>query len=91
MVEQLTRLKLEFEREPDGGYVVTSPDIPELVTEGDTWEEAWANIRDALSTIMELYREEGKPLYVISDEEARRITTEGVLSDTDYDLQRTNE
>ena len=76
MVEQLTRLKVEFEREPDGSYVVTSPDIPELVTEGDTWEETWANIRDALSAIMDLCREEGKPLYAISDEEARRITTE---------------
>ena len=38
MIEQLVRVRIEFEREPDGGYVVTSPDIPELVTEGDTWE-----------------------------------------------------
>ena len=76
MVEQLTRLRLEFERESDGGYTVTSPDVPELVTGGDTWEEVWANIRDALSTIMELYRDEGKPMYVISEEDAQRITTE---------------
>ena len=74
MVEQLTRLKLEFEIQPEGGYVVTSPDVPELVTEGDTWEEAWDHLRDALSEIRALYRDEGRDLGVISDEGSRIVT-----------------
>jgi predicted RNase H-like HicB family nuclease len=32
--------------QPKGGYTVTSPDMPDLVTEGDTRAEALAGARD---------------------------------------------
>jgi antitoxin HicB len=35
----------------DGGYVVTSPFDTELVTEGETIEEAFANANDALKAL----------------------------------------
>jgi antitoxin HicB len=35
--------------QPEGGYVVTSPLLPELATEGETMEEALQNVRDAVS------------------------------------------
>jgi antitoxin HicB len=39
----------------DGGYVVTFPDIPEAITQGETLEEAMAMAKDALETAMEFY------------------------------------
>lgn len=41
---------------------MTSPVLPELVTEGDTIEEAFANVRDALAAVIELYQDENRPL-----------------------------
>jgi antitoxin HicB len=41
---------------------VTSPLLPELVTEGDTVEEALANVRDALVAVVEAYEELGRTL-----------------------------
>ncbi len=36
----------------EGGYVVTSPLDPELITEAETVEEAFANARDARKALM---------------------------------------
>ncbi len=41
---------------------MTSPLIPELVTEGDTVEDALENVRDAFAAVLEIYREEGRAL-----------------------------
>ncbi|MSQ10878.1 MAG: type II toxin-antitoxin system HicB family antitoxin [Dehalococcoidia bacterium] len=38
----------EFEAADEGGYVVSVPDAPECWSEGDSFEEALANIKDAL-------------------------------------------
>ncbi|EMJ4788504.1 MULTISPECIES: type II toxin-antitoxin system HicB family antitoxin [Enterobacteriaceae] len=47
--------------EPDsGGYVVSFPDIPEALTQGDTREEALEMARDALVTAFEFYFEDGE-------------------------------
>jgi antitoxin HicB len=58
----IRRLPLVFTPQPEGGFTVTSPVLPELVTEGDTLDEAFANVRDALSAVLELYAEEGRAL-----------------------------
>jgi antitoxin HicB len=58
----LYKLPLVLTPQPEGGYTVTSPALPELVTEGDTVEEAIANVRDALAAVIELYEDVGKPL-----------------------------
>ena len=58
----LYRVPLVFTPQPEGGYTVTSPVLPELLTEGDTLEEAHANVRDAFEAVFELYAEEGRPL-----------------------------
>ena len=54
------RVPLIFTPQPEGGYTVTSPLLPELITEGDTLEEAHANVADALAAVAELYEEFGK-------------------------------
>ena len=56
------RVPLVFAPQPEGGYTVTSPALPELLTEGDTLEEAHANVRDAFEAVVELYAEQGRPL-----------------------------
>jgi antitoxin HicB len=40
----------------EGGFVVTSPLDPELITEGETLEEAFENARDALTSLNESRR-----------------------------------
>lgn len=47
----IRRLPLIFVPQPEGGFTLTSPELPELVTEGDTLEEAFANVRDALAEL----------------------------------------
>ena len=44
------------------GYTVISPVSPELITEGDTLEEAPANVRDAFDAVAELSCGQGRPL-----------------------------
>ncbi len=56
------RVPLVFTPQPEGGYAVTSPVLPELVTEGDTLEEAQANVRDAFEAVVELYADQGRQL-----------------------------
>lgn len=46
----------------DGGYVVSFPDIPEALTQGDTREEALEMGLDALVTSFEFYFEDGRPV-----------------------------
>lgn len=58
----LYRIPLVFTPQPEGGYTVTSPVLPELLTEGDTLEEAHANVRDAFDAVIELYADEGRAL-----------------------------
>jgi len=51
-----------FEPAEEGGYVVTCPALPGLVTEGDTLEEARAMAEDALRLYLETLREDGLPI-----------------------------
>lgn len=46
--------------QPEGGYTVTSPLLPELITEGDTIGDTLENVRDALAAVIELYAELGR-------------------------------
>ncbi len=48
--------------QPEGGYTVTSPLLPELVTEGDSLSEALDNVKDALAAVIEIYQEQGRRL-----------------------------
>lgn len=48
-----------FEPAEEGGYVVTCPALPGLVTEGDTMEEAREMAEDALRGYLESLRKDG--------------------------------
>ena len=58
----IARIPLLLEPQPEGGYTVTSPLLPELITEGDTLSEAMANAEDAFAVVLEIYEDEGRPL-----------------------------
>ncbi len=58
----LRKIPLIFSPQPESGFTVTSPILPELVTEGNSLEEAYANVADALSAVIELYAEQKRPL-----------------------------
>ncbi|MBI4556792.1 MAG: type II toxin-antitoxin system HicB family antitoxin [Candidatus Hydrogenedentes bacterium] len=46
----------------EGGYTVTVPALPPVVTEGDTFEEAIEMAKDAIALYLRTLIEEGKPI-----------------------------
>ena len=56
------KLPLALTPQIEGGYTVTSPLLPELVTEGDSGADALTNVKDALAAVVELYEDLGRPL-----------------------------
>jgi len=58
----LFKIPLVLSPQPEGGFTVTSPLLPELVTEGDSVEEAFDNARDALAAVVEAYQDLGRSL-----------------------------
>ncbi len=58
------KLPLLLESQREGGYTVTSPLLPELLTEGNSFDEAITNARDAFAAVLEIYQDLGKPLPV---------------------------
>lgn len=58
----LYKFPLVLAPQPEGGFTVTSPVLPELLTEGDTVDEALANVQDALAAVIEIYQDLGRPL-----------------------------
>ncbi|NHB91752.1 type II toxin-antitoxin system HicB family antitoxin [Photorhabdus cinerea] len=51
----------------EGGFVVSFPDIPEALTQGDTREEALEMARDALITAFEFYFEDNEKVPLPSE------------------------
>ena len=61
-VQESIQYTVLFEPAEEGGYVVTCPALPGLVTEGDTLEEARAMAADAIRTYLESLRKDGDPI-----------------------------
>ena len=55
-------LPLTLEPQPEGGWTVTSPLLPELLTEGDTIEEVLAHVQDCFATVVEIYEDDDRSL-----------------------------
>ena len=62
-----------FEPAEEGGYVVTCPALPGLVTEGDTLEEARGMAADAIRGYLESLRKDGQPIPIDKAIQARII------------------
>lgn len=61
-MSQIYKLPLVLEPQPEGGYVVTCPLLPELITEGEDIQDAIQNANDALAAIVEAFKELNQPL-----------------------------
>jgi len=61
-MSQIYKLPLVLEPQPEGGYVVTCPLLPELITEGETVQDALQNANDALAAIVQALKDLKKPL-----------------------------
>ena len=48
--------------DPDGGFSVFVPELPSVVTQGDTVEEAHAMAREAIEAYLEVMCEDGLPV-----------------------------
>ena len=51
-----------LESQPEGGYTVTCPLLPNLITEADILEDVMPNVSDALSELIEAYQDLNQPL-----------------------------
>lgn len=56
------RYTVVLEQESDGGYIVSVPALPGCVSQGDTRDEALANVREAIEVYLEDCRDAGEPL-----------------------------
>jgi antitoxin HicB len=45
------KVVLTLQEAEEGGYIVTSPLDPQLITEADTVKETFENVRDALAAL----------------------------------------
>jgi predicted RNase H-like HicB family nuclease len=49
-------------REPTGGYSVVCPSLPGCHSQGETVEEALANVAEAITLYLEVLEEDGLPI-----------------------------
>jgi antitoxin HicB len=61
-MKRILKIPLVLTPQSEGGYMVTSPVLPEMLTEGDTLEQAMENVQDALKATLELYHDMKMPL-----------------------------
>jgi antitoxin HicB len=56
------RYTVVLEREDDGGFSVYVPDLPGCASQGDSQEEALANIREAIECYLQALAKLGRPI-----------------------------
>lgn len=61
-MSSIYKLPLVLEPQPEGGYTVTCPLPPDLVTEADTLDEVMPNVADALAVLIEAYEDTNRTL-----------------------------
>ena len=78
----IARIPLILDPQPEGGYTVTSPLLPELITEGDTVSEALANAEDAFAAVVEIYedRVHSLPASIYVDQTNGPVSVEAIVS-----------
>jgi antitoxin HicB len=60
--------------QPDGGFTVSVPALPEIATEGDTEAEALAMATDAIRLVLDYRKDNGLPIPADAEPRVRRIS-----------------
>lgn len=63
----------------EGGFVVTFPDVPEAITQGETEEEALLAAKDALATALSMYVDDRRDLPRPSTAKGRPLASPDAL------------
>ncbi len=58
-IEKVNHYKVILEPQEEGGYTVVVPALPGCISEGDTYEEALENIKEAIELYLESLTEDG--------------------------------
>jgi antitoxin HicB len=58
----LYKIPMVLEPQPEGGYTITCPLIPGLITEADTFEDVIPNVTDAVAALIEGHEALNRPL-----------------------------
>ncbi len=58
----MVKYKIVIEPAEEGGYIVSCPAIPGTYSQGETIEEAVANVEEAMELALECYRDDGAPV-----------------------------
>ena len=56
------KMRVLIEPDEDGKFVATCPMLPGCISEGDTRQEALANIREAIAAYIESLRKHDEPV-----------------------------
>ncbi len=62
VAENIYRLPLVLEPQPEGGWTITCPILRGLIMEADTIDEIVPNVTDALEALIEAYEDLNQPL-----------------------------
>ena len=68
------RFSVVLEPQDGGGYTVLVPALPEVVTEGDTENEALANVEEAIRAVLSYRQDHGLSIPADAFPEVRQIT-----------------
>ena len=58
----MLRYRVIIEKDEDGMFVAKVPDLPGCATEGKTRAELMKNVKEAIQTYIEAFKEHGEPV-----------------------------
>jgi antitoxin HicB len=70
---------VHLEPAEEGGFVVTFPDVPEAITQGEDEDEALMRAVDALETALSFYIDDRRPLPIPSEATGRPVVRPSTL------------
>lgn len=62
------RYRVVLEPQPEGGYTVFVPELPDVISEGETREEALSNVKDAIKGYLVVLKEMNWPVPKVEEE-----------------------
>ncbi len=63
-----------LEPQPEGGFTVSVPALPEVVTEGETEDEALKMAEEAIRLVLDYRRDHGLPVPADASPKVRKVT-----------------